>query len=673
MNPRIPLIPFASTLLALSLITACSDSNHSSDNTNEPRQEHKLRKVGNAAELESYLKSGLKTAVASNGTIETLEVPQPAQIDPAPPADDSSTGGNAAEGDQDNGGLSFSDTNLIESGVDEADVVKTSGEYFYVAEPASEIYFTQADIGVGEPGPGGEQNQIRVMRSDDATHSATEVARIGIPHSANYDYQTIAGLILAGDDTNELVAISNASSYVYSSMDHTMDQWSSCWSWSYGSTIIDTFDISSISSIAHQDRIEIDGYLVQTRRIEDKLYVVTRYTPAVNIGDSAETQTAAIDASTLDELLPKVSINGEISALVDPQNCFVDADATGYPTLMVVTAIDLDDNSLQSSCVTANMYSMYMSKKAVYLTQAEWSGDNQEQTHIYKFALDGDGPIYRGEGSVEGTPTANQNFSINEHDDILRIATVRWDENWNAINQLHTFAEGDGGDLQRLATLPNEQHPKSIGKPGETIQGVRFVGDMAYVVTFLQTDPLYVIDLSVPENPFIAGEVEIPGFSTMLQPLGEQLLLGIGSENGNDLKVELYDVANPSAPASIGKYVMNGGEGNYSYSAAAWEHHALSLLPQDDNSVRIALPFYRNSYSQNGYSETQGAVSFSVDVLNRNLTNVAEADATSDAYNDIYRYGEQRVLLHGDTLHYIQGSSVWSSIWGSSATMANPQ
>jgi uncharacterized secreted protein with C-terminal beta-propeller domain len=226
------------------------------------------------------------------------------------------------------------------------------------------------------------------------------------------------------------------------------------------------------------------------------------------------------------------------------------------------------------------------------------------------------------------------------------------------------------GDLQRLATLPNEQHPESIGKPGETVQGVRFVGERAYVVTFLRNDPLYVIDLSNPADPFIAGQIEIPGFSTLLQPLGNELLLGVGSETSSELKVELYDVQNPAAPQSIGKYVMPapGGDGSSS-SAAAWDHHALSLL-QTSDAVRIAVPFYLYNYSSvGGYQEQQGALSFSVDLLNRNLTKVAESNAISDEFI----FGEPRILLQQNSLHYVVGAKIWSGQWGSNEPMANPQ
>lgn len=667
MNIRAPLIPFAGSLLALSLVTACSNDGHSSGNdTSSPSsQEHKLRKVGSAAELEAYLKAGLKQASDNNGSIATLGI---APAAPTPPVD------SAADGNADpTESLSFSNTTLIEQGIDEADIVKSDGDVVYIAE-ASNGYcvelcqpiqaMLEGDIAAGEYQPEKAEGGIRVMRVSDLLHWATEIAHIHVPHSAEHDYQSVAGLLLT-DDSDELISITNASSNVY---DESLvpDQWSSIWAWSYGSTIVDTFDVSNPAAAVHENRIEIDGYLLQTRRIDNTLYLVTRFTPEVVITGTTQARDAEIDALTLAEMLPQVSVNGDRRTLVSPDNCFVDKDATGYPTLMVVTAVNLDDSSLQSSCVTANAYGFYMSSNALYITQAEWNQQSNETTHIYKFSLSGEGPSYRGEGSAEGSPTGNYNFSISEHEDVLRLATVSWNE-LGPVNELHTFAESANGDLEALATLPNSEHPESLGKAGETIQGIRFVGDRAYVVTFLQTDPLYVVDLSNPADPFIAGQVEIPGFSTLLQPLDNDLLLGVGREN-NRLKVELYDVQNPSAPQSVSKYLMSpADEDGGSYSTAAWEHRALALLPVD-NSIRVALPFYRYTYGD-GYTETQGALSFSIDLANRSLADVAESDASSDQYI----YGEQRVLLQPNTLHYLQGSKIWSSIWGSSEPMLNPQ
>ncbi|WP_197472961.1 beta-propeller domain-containing protein, partial [Oleiphilus sp. HI0123] len=89
-------------------------------------------------------------------------------------------------------------------------------------------------------------------------------------------------------------------------------------------------------------------------------------------------------------------------------------------------------------------------------------------------------------------------------------------------HRLHTI-NIDDTELNLNATIPNESAPEAIGKPGESIYSVRFDGDKAYIVTFRQIDPFYVLDLSNHDSPRVAGELELPGFSNYLHPFGDTL------------------------------------------------------------------------------------------------------------------------------------------------------
>ncbi|MEO5915427.1 MAG: beta-propeller domain-containing protein [Luteolibacter sp.] len=109
---------------------------------------------------------------------------------------------------------------------------------------------------------------------------------------------------------------------------------------------------------------------------------------------------------------------------------------------------------------------------------------------------------------------------------------------------------------------------------GESLFATRFAGDKAYIVTFLQTDPLFVIDLSDPKNPMVAGQIEVPGWSSHLEPLGD-LLFAIGWES-NTVVASLFDVADPAAPQLL-RRVKLGAPGTY--SEAMWDEQALKLLP----------------------------------------------------------------------------------------------
>ena len=55
--------------------------------------------------------------------------------------------------------------------------------------------------------------------------------------------------------------------------------------------------------------------------------------------------------------------------------------------------------------------------------------------------------------------------------------------------------------------------------PGEQIYATRFQGDRAFMVTFVQIDPLFTIDLSVPTQPEAKGELKIPLTPAISTPL----------------------------------------------------------------------------------------------------------------------------------------------------------
>jgi len=158
---------------------------------------------------------------------------------------------------------------------------------------------------------------------------------------------------------------------------------------------------------------------------------------------------------------------------------------------------------------------------------------------------------------------------MDEYNGYFRIATTSGDWQNSSSN---VFVLNDKlevvGKIQNIA-------------PKERIFAVRFMGDTGYVVTFEQTDPLFVLNLSDPKAPQITGELKIPGFSTYLHPVTDTLLIGIG-QNGNDkgtlpgIKLSLFDVSDPKVPKEIDKLIM---EGNCS-SEAMNNHRAFMTYPE---------------------------------------------------------------------------------------------
>jgi len=189
-----------------------------------------------------------------------------------------------------------------------------------------------------------------------------------------------------------------------------------------------------------------------------------------------------------------------------------------------------------------------------------------ELTGIVKIALENF--EISAHGRVPGAPL-NQ-FSLDEHRGYLRVATTIEPNLWilpgpPSANDVYVL----DSDLRIVGSVQN------LGLT-ERIYSVRFAGDKGYVVTFRETDPFYVLDLSDPGNPRLAGELKIPGYSSYLHPITENLILGAGREDWN-VKISLFDVSDPSEPAEMSKVILEEH-----WSEVLETHHAFLLDPDHE-------------------------------------------------------------------------------------------
>jgi len=148
-------------------------------------------------------------------------------------------------------------------------------------------------------------------------------------------------------------------------------------------------------------------------------------------------------------------------------------------------------------------------------------------------------------GSVPGY-LLNQ-FAMDEYNGHLRVA-VTVDDGWGGTESLNDVYVLDG-NLSQTGKI------QDLGL-GERIYSVRFIEDKGYLVTFRQTDPFYVLDLHSASEPKMAGQLKIPGYSAYLEPLGNNLVLGVGRE-GSGVKLSIFDVNNPAVPVEKSKYQLN--------------------------------------------------------------------------------------------------------------------
>jgi hypothetical protein len=206
---------------------------------------------------------------------------------------------------------------------------------------------------------------------------------------------------------------------------------------------------------------------------------------------------------------------------------------------------------------------------------------------IHAFGIADAGPaVYRASGLVDGT--VGDRWSLSEHAGHLRVLTTTGSTScpacWpgggrGAQSQVSVLAE-EGGELKVVGTAGD------MGR-GETVKAVRFLGDRGYVVTFRQVDPFYVLDLADPTRPRVVGELEMPGYSAYLHPVGEGLVLGVGQDGtarglGGATKVALYDVSDPAHPREVGHQVLAGTRSQVEQDARAflwWGPTRLAVVP----------------------------------------------------------------------------------------------
>jgi uncharacterized secreted protein with C-terminal beta-propeller domain len=250
-----------------------------------------------------------------------------------------------------------------------------------------------------------------------------------------------------------------------------------------------------------------------------------------------------------------------------------------FSGLELVTAltIDLDKGlpAVDSDAVLARADTVYASKRSLFVATHRYEVD-AFTTEIHRF--DTTEPRRTGYGSTgEVRGSLLSQWALSEHDGHLRVAST--DD--RAGESLVTVLKERGKRLTEVGQVTG------LGK-GERIFGVRFLGDIGYVVTFRQTDPLYTVDLHDPEHPRVRGELKLRGYSAYLHPLGDGLLLGVGqdaTEQGTRLgtQLSLFDVSDPRTPRRLDQHTLAPQSG----SIVEWDHHAflhhkgLAVLPVD--------------------------------------------------------------------------------------------
>jgi uncharacterized secreted protein with C-terminal beta-propeller domain len=303
------------------------------------------------------------------------------------------------------------------------------------------------------------------------------------------------------------------------------------------------------------------------------------------VATASQANRRLVELSTLSDWLPKVrswpsGTNWPVdcSAILHPEV------AAGLGTVSVVSIDPSSDLPGAQLTVVGDASAVYASTTSLYVASTSWSAQAGPQgtatTYVHAFDLsDPAAPRYVGSASVPGTLIGQ--YAMSEYNGDLRVATTVGSatpppEEGAVPAQLSdnrvTVLAPRAGALVAVGTVGG------LGE-GERIYGVRFDGPLGYVVTFKQTDPLYVVDLSDPTHPTVEASLPLTGFSSFLQLLNGRWLLGVGQAvdsylRQTGLQLEVFDVADAARPSLASTVALPGAS-----SPAENDPHALLWWP----------------------------------------------------------------------------------------------
>lgn len=491
-------------------------------------------------------------------------------------------------------GLSFSETNVQVEGIDEGDIIKTDGAYFYIFnQNRNEIYIVSVS--------GGQMGTVAVI-------SAAEEFRGNETGREMYLVGDRLVLIVSGYrmelvEEKEILEEEGYESYGYKR--------------ERAVTVMLTYDISEKTAPKLLSSLEQDGRLVSSRCTGGTIYVISSYGDYYNwyyaVPDQEDTEAEYV------RYIPQA--DGERIA----PECIYISDEPVSEEFLVVTAMSPEhpQSYLDVKSLLADGDECYVSNNYIYVGSSRWQNRETpyDRTELYRFAY-ADGVITpAGQVTVKGT--LDDQFSMDEYNGYLRVVTtvneyeyetedsevVDYDGN-NVIDEkdiAYSRRVWIRSSKEYNALYIYDENLQLTGSiedlaPEEQIKSARLMGEVGYFVTFRQTDPLFSVDLSDPANPKVLGELKIPGFSAYLHPYGENLLLGIGYDADEVtgwtecVKLSMFDVSDPTDVKEVHTMYLEDFT-----STAVEDNHKAALIDAEKNLIGLPARGYKNNSEYNVY------------------------------------------------------------------------
>lgn len=512
---------------------------------------------------------------------------------------------------------SSSKTNTQVENVDEADIVKVESNYiYYIAE-----------------------DKIVIINAE-KPEKAEKVSEINYEEEGFYPNELYV-------KNNKLVVIGayhDAVSETFKTIDEAYDR-------IYirdNKTEIIIYDIAEKTNPKQIRKIEMDGNYISSRMINENLYLAT--TQNIYGYGIARSQMKDLNENDYKPKYKDTIISYEEKCInYDKIYYFDEIEDMNY---LILAGMNIENNEeVDVQTFLGGGSDIYASEKNLYIGKNTIKYDKlyretESITQILKFELSNGKIKYKAEAKVKGY--INNQFSMDENNGYFRIATtsnIEEDKKYTTINNMYVLNENmeEVGKIEGLAK-------------GEEIYSVRYVGNKGYMVTFKQVDPLFVIDLTNPQNPQVLGQLKIPGYSTYLHPYDDTHIIGFGynteqketSVRTNGLKMAMFDITDVSNPKELFK--IDIGKNNTS-SRLTYNHKAL-LYSKEKNIIGFPLTTYE-------YGNTESkAVVYNID-LEKGFSIKGEIQTKNNS--DDWEKSAERIIYVNNTYYVLSNKLIKSA------------
>ena len=534
-------------------------------------------------------------------------------------------------------------TNIQEENVDEADIVKVNGNYiyyipyssyssYYSDESYKKLYVLKA-----------EGNSLKKIKE---INYVTESKELGKDENAIVtEYKTTQPKDLFYTDKYIILRLEAT---IYDQIKYGNRESRSNYRY------YTEFAIFNIINFKLEKNIVIPGTFVSSRLINDELYIISNYT-------SMKSDNMYIPRYYIDGVMEEASLDDIY------YNPIMGTNLNSY---VIVFKLKLDDNIKidQFYFISPRISNVYMTENNLYLLRKSTYTNDVDENKKVQFPLTQilviniqDGIIAKGVISVVGN--VSDKYWIDEYEGYLRVASTGtqyiskillgkyyYDQQSEVFNRITIFELDDSGKYKEISTIQD-----GIGEPGESMKSARFEGDVATIVTFKQTDPLYYIDLSDPYNPKITSELKVSGFTVYQHPYKDNYVIGIGYEadsNGGTTgyKVALFDISNKKNIKQVGQSIVF----NDNYTNLSVLSNPKELMLDLENDI-FGFNIMKYDYSKiNRYTYHDKFYTFKIDLNRENPLYIFSEYSINSDYKGII----DRMVFIKDKYYLLASSEV---------------